>query len=126
MRWIISAISTISKSYGHVEADSSYSLLKTKPSKEQRDAKESKYDKTKKESDISTDEMSGWRPWHHVWPKDANCRYPLVPLYNPGGKYCVKIFWMVFAATSIEQFIHLTGMRERSHREFRTKFCSVD
>lgn len=95
MRWIIAAITALSKSCGHLETDSSCTVLKAKASKEQRDTKDSKTDKGKKENEGCTDDMSGWKPWHHIWPKDPNSRYPLAPLYNPGGKYCLKIFWMV-------------------------------
>ena len=94
MRWIIAAVATLSQSSRQAETESCL-LLKTKASKDQKDIKESKNEKIKKESDIFTDEMISWRPWHHIWPKDPNARYALTPTYNPGGKYCLKIFWMV-------------------------------
>ena len=95
MRWIIAAITTLSKTNRQVDAESSFLLLKTKPSKDQKDIKESKMEKMKKESDIFADDMIAWKPWHHIWPKEQIGRFPLAPAYNPGGKYCVKIFWMV-------------------------------
>ncbi|XP_065057122.1 androglobin-like isoform X2 [Rhopilema esculentum] len=94
MRWIIAGISTLAKLLNQAECDSTCNMLKTKSSKEQRDTKESKIDKLKKESEIFNDELSGWKPWHHIWPKDPSSRYTSAPLYNPGGKYCLKIFWM--------------------------------
>ena len=95
MRWIIAGISTLAKLLNQAESDSTCNMLKTKSSKEQRDTKESKIDKLKKESEIFNDELSGWKPWHHIWPKDPSSRFTSAPLYNPGGKYCLKIFWMV-------------------------------
>lgn len=33
-----------------------------------------------------------WSPWQHIhpWPKGQ-----ATPIYNPQGKYCVRIYWMV-------------------------------
>ena len=95
MRWIISAISELWKIFNtQHEPESNHNLLKSKPSKE-KETKESKTDKMKKESEIFGDELSCWKPWHHIWPKDLSGRHTSVPLYNSGGKYCLKIFWMV-------------------------------
>jgi hypothetical protein len=34
---------------------------------------------------------TSWRPWHHIqpWPKGNP-----TPIYNPQGKYCIKLYWM--------------------------------
>ena len=95
MRWIISAFTILSKLNRQADGESACLLLKSKPSKDQKDIKDAKNEKLKKESEVFTDEMIGWKPWHHIWPKEQNARYPLTPMYNPGGKYCLKIFWMV-------------------------------
>ena len=31
------------------------------------------------------------RPWTNIYPKNKDG----LPMYNPGGKYCVKLFWQV-------------------------------
>ena len=95
MRWIISGTTALWKISNQNETDSSQSLLKSKPSNTQRDVKESKMDKSKKESEIFSDEIVCWKPWYHIWPKDGGSRFNSSPVYNAGGKYCVKIFWMV-------------------------------
>ena len=95
MRWIISGTTALWKLSNHHETESSQHLLKAKPSYTQRDAKESKLDKLKKESEIFTDDVMCWKPWYHIWPKEASTRFNSSPVYNAGGKYCVKIFWMV-------------------------------
>ena len=54
-------------------------------------------DKDKKEDKDKTDlqQMDGlWKPWDHIWPKDKNIKGGNFPAYNPGGKYCVKVYWM--------------------------------
>ena len=66
-----------------------------------KDAKESnKGDKDKdKDKDKEKDkdalaEDNTWKPWGHIWPKEKT-KCSALPVYNPGGKYCVRIFWMV-------------------------------
>ena len=62
-----------------------------------KDVKEGKADKDKdkdKEKEKDKDgqaEDNYWKPWSHIWPKEKSkgC------VYNPGGKYCVRIYWMV-------------------------------
>ena len=39
-------------------------------------------------------EDNTWKPWNHIWPKEKT-KGSSLPVYNPGGKYCVRIFWMV-------------------------------
>ena len=36
--------------------------------------------------------VEAWLPWQHIypWPKGH-----ATPTYNPQGKYCVKVYWMV-------------------------------
>ncbi len=96
MRWIISGVSALWKVQNQTDHDSHQNncSLKPKQSRDQRDTKDSKMDKGKKESEIFTDELSSWKPWFHIWPKESN-RFNAAPTYNAGGKYCVKIFWMV-------------------------------
>eukprot|EP00794_Sanderia_malayensis_P000438 gene438-1079_t len=91
MRWIISGVTALYKIQNPAEQESSQSsfALKPKPSKEPR---ETKQEKNKKESEVFYEEII-WKPWYHIWPKDNN-KFNAVPNYNPGGKYCVKIFWM--------------------------------
>ena len=38
-------------------------------------------------------EEVGWRPWHQLWPKEN--KGSMLPVYNPQGKYAVKLYWMV-------------------------------
>jgi len=106
MRWIISAFTILSKLNRQADGESACLLLKSKPSKDQKDIKDAKNEKLKKESEVFTDEMIGWKPWHHIWPKEQNARYPLTPMYNPGGKYCLKIFWMgCWRKITVDDFI---------------------
>lgn len=72
------------------EVIASLTKLKMVP---QRDAKDSKAEKTRKEFLESVDEPS-WRPWDLIWPKE-NVRPNSLPVLNSAGKYAVKLFWMV-------------------------------
>lgn len=42
------------------------------------------------DADITLDPLSE-RPWELIYPQDADH----IPQYNPCGKYCVKLFWLV-------------------------------
>ena len=33
-----------------------------------------------------------WRPWDHIFPQPKG---QATPSYNPAGKYCVRLYWMV-------------------------------
>ena len=50
---------------------------------------------------LEAEQPSPWQPWHHLqpWPKGSP-----YPTYNPQGKYCVKLYWMVCTCTL---YIHL-------------------
>jgi len=63
MRWIISAFTILSKLNRQADGESACLLLKSKPSKDQKDIKDAKNEKLKKESEVFTDEMIGWKPW---------------------------------------------------------------
>ena len=33
-----------------------------------------------------------WKPWDHIYPQPKG---QSLPTYNPAGKYCVRLYWMV-------------------------------
>ena len=33
-----------------------------------------------------------WKPWDHIYPQPKG---QSLPTYNPAGKYCVRLHWMV-------------------------------
>lgn len=33
-----------------------------------------------------------WKPWDHIYPQPKG---QSLPMYNPAGKYCVRLHWMV-------------------------------
>ena len=35
-----------------------------------------------------------WRPWEFIYPREKS-KTSHMPIYNPGGKYCIKLFWLV-------------------------------
>ena len=71
-------------------------LAKLKPKIESIEARSSKEAKDKDKAEIVPNEELIWKPWQHIWPKEKN-KNGVYPVYNPGGKYVVKIFWMVCA-----------------------------
>ncbi|CAB3995944.1 androglobin-like isoform X3 [Paramuricea clavata] len=63
-------------------------LFKLKP---HMDSIEVRYGKDMK--DVVQNEDSIWKPWQHIWPKEKS-KNGVYPMYNTGGKYVVKIYWM--------------------------------
>ena len=60
--------------------------------------KEKDKDKDKEREKDAQVEDNTWKPWGHIWPKEKT-KGNALPVYNPGGKYCVRIFWMVSSHT---------------------------
>ena len=83
LRWIIGQVTCLWKQHFKVEPTEV---------KNTKDAKES--NKGDKDKEKDKDKDNTWKPWGHIWPKEKTKGSPL-PVYNPGGKYCVRIFWMV-------------------------------
>lgn len=36
-----------------------------------------------------------WRPWEHIYAINKVTKGPFIPVYNPHGKYAVRIYFMV-------------------------------
>lgn len=64
-------------------------LFKLKPN---MDTIEARYVKDVK--DVAQNEDCIWKPWQHIWPKEKS-KNGVYPVYNTGGKYVVKIYWLV-------------------------------
>ncbi|XP_028410021.1 androglobin-like isoform X2 [Dendronephthya gigantea] len=63
-------------------------LYKLKPN---MDTIESRYVKDVK--DVPQGDDGVWKPWQHIWPKEKS-KNGVCPVYNTGGKYAVKVYWM--------------------------------
>ena len=91
LRWIIAQITSLWKLHFKVD-------IPEVKSKDAKDGKEKDKDKDKeKEKEKEKDaiiEDSYWKPWGHIWPKEKT-KGSAMPIYNPGGKYCIKVFWLV-------------------------------
>lgn len=73
--------------------------MEVKVAKETKETNKGERDKESKDKEKEKDkdalvEDNTWKPWGHIWPKDKN-KCSALPIYNPGGKYCVRIFWLV-------------------------------
>ena len=82
----------------HFKVDPIETVKGAKDTKESNKAdkerdKEKDKDRGEKDKDALLEDNT-WKPWNHIWPKEKTKGSPL-PVYNPGGKYCVRIFWMV-------------------------------
>lgn len=81
----------------HFKVDPIETVKGAKDTKESNKAdkerdKEKDKDRGEKDKDALLEDNT-WKPWNHIWPKEKTKGSPL-PVYNPGGKYCVRIFWM--------------------------------
>lgn len=36
-----------------------------------------------------------WRPWEHIYAINKVTKGPFIPVYNPYGKYAVRLYFMV-------------------------------
>ncbi|KAI0237423.1 Androglobin, partial [Lamellibrachia satsuma] len=35
-----------------------------------------------------------WRPWEHIYAINKVTKGPTIPLYNPHGKYAIRLYWL--------------------------------
>lgn len=64
-------------------------LFKLRP---QMDSIEAKV--VKDSRDVGQADEGIWKPWQHIWPKEKS-KTGIYPVYNPSGKYVVKVYWLV-------------------------------
>lgn len=95
MRWIISQITSLWKLHFKIDLPE----VKTKETKDTKDKDKDKDKEKDKDKDKEKDGMvedNYWKPWGHIWPKEkTSAKGSALPVYNPGGKYCVRIYWLV-------------------------------
>ena len=53
-------------------------------------------------NDTSTSQH--WKPWEHIYPQSKG---QSLPSYNPAGKYCVRLHWMVGYIICVHVYIDL-------------------
>ena len=94
LRWIIGQVTCLWKQHFKVEPTEVKNTKDAKESNKGDKDKEKDKDKDKDKDRDALVEDNTWKPWGHIWPKEKTKGSPL-PVYNPGGKYCVRIFWMV-------------------------------
>ena len=60
---------------------------------------------------LSEEIVHNWRPWDHIFAINKIGKGPVLPAYNPHGKYVVKIYWMVSqtTATFCADFSYILG-----------------
>ncbi|XP_068698412.1 androglobin-like isoform X1 [Montipora foliosa] len=91
LRWIIGQVTCLWKQHFKVDP---VEVRGTKDAKESNKGdKDKDKDKDKEKDKDALAEDNTWKPWGHIWPKEKT-KCSALPVYNPGGKYCVRIFWM--------------------------------
>ncbi|XP_078372473.1 androglobin-like isoform X6 [Oculina patagonica] len=94
LRWIIGQVTCLWKQ--HFKVEPVETVKGTKDMKESNKGdkeKDKEKDKDREKDKDALLEDNTWKPWGHIWPKEKTKGSPL-PVYNPGGKYCVRLFWM--------------------------------
>jgi len=44
---------------------------------------------------LTEETVHNWRPWDHIYAINKIGKGPVLPSYNPHGKYVVRLWWMV-------------------------------